>query len=65
MRGVFFIVILITMLIVAFLVMKNIESTPVENGVDKMEMIDMAKDAAKDAEKAADQLKKRAEEVMP
>ncbi|MBW1893604.1 MAG: hypothetical protein JRF40_01240 [Deltaproteobacteria bacterium] len=65
MRGVFFIVILITMLIVAFLVMKNIESAPVENGVDKMEMIDMAKDAAKDAEKAADLLKKRAGEAMP
>ena len=65
MRGVFFIVILITMLIVAFLVMKNIESAPVENGVDKMEMIDMAKDAAKDVEKAADLLKKRAGEVMP
>ncbi len=65
MRGVFFVVILIAMLIVAFLVMKDMESKSGGNEVGKIEMIDMAKDAAKDAEKAADLLKKRAKEVMP
>jgi uncharacterized membrane protein len=65
MRGVFFIVALIAMLIVAYLAVKNIESTPDANDVEKMEVIDRAKDVAKDVEKASDLYQKRAGEAAP
>lgn len=65
MRGVFFIVILIAMLIVSYLVVKNMESTPGKNEVDKVEIIDRAKDVAKDTEKLNDLYQKRAGEIAP
>lgn len=45
MRGAFIIVILITMLIAAFLVTKNLRTDPVE-GTGKVESIQKAKDTA-------------------
>ena len=65
MRGMLFIVILIALLIVSFLVMKNISPTSKENGTDKIEMIERAKDTAAKAEEAAQKIKKKAEEIMP
>lgn len=65
MRGAFFILILIAMLIVAFLVMKNIDSANVETGVDKLEMVDMAKDVAQETENASEKLQKRVGDIQP
>ena len=65
MRGAFFIIVLAAMLIVAYLVMKNIQSTPGTADVEKIEVIDKAKDVAREAEKVNELYKKRAGEATP
>lgn len=65
MRGVFFIVILIAMLIATYLVVKNMESTTGGTDVEKVEVIDRAKDVAKETEKLNDLYQKRAGEIAP
>ncbi|MFZ5564641.1 MAG: hypothetical protein ACOZBW_11365 [Thermodesulfobacteriota bacterium] len=66
MRGAFFIVILIALLVVGVLIVKNM-STDTTEGVQKMETIQKAKDTAREVEdKAAelgDRLKKATESL--
>jgi len=65
MRGAFFIIMLAAMLIVAYLVVKNIESTSGTTDVETLEVIDKAKDVTREAEKANELYKKRAGEAAP
>jgi uncharacterized protein (UPF0333 family) len=58
MRGAFFIVILITLLIVGVLVVKNMSSDTTE-GVQKMETVQKAKDTAREVEEKAADLNNR------
>lgn len=62
MRGAFFIVILITLLIVGVLVVKNM-STDTTEGVQKMETIQQAKDTAREVEEKAADLNNRLKEA--
>jgi len=59
MRGAFLVVIVITMLIVCFLVMKNIDSGT-EEGQGQIETIQKAEETAKETE---DALKKKLQEL--
>ncbi len=59
MRGAFLVITVITMLIVGFLVMKNIGTDPVEEA-SQIETIQKAKDAAKETE---DKLKEKINEI--
>ena len=66
MRGAFFIVILIAMLIAAYLVMKNIESTPdATPGVEKVEVIDKARDVTEEAEKVNNLYQEMVKDAAP
>ena len=65
MRGAFFIIMLAAMLIVAYLVVKNLESTPGTTDVETLEVIDKAKDVTREAEKANELYRKRAGEAAP
>jgi len=62
MRGAFFIVILIAMLIVGILVVKDMKTETVD-GVERSKAIEKAEDAAKQAEEAMDQIKKSAKNI--
>lgn len=63
MKGAFFIVILLAMLIVGALVAKNMQ-TGTEPGTDKMDAIRKAEDAAERAEKTINKTSKSVEEAM-
>ncbi|MBC2714003.1 MAG: hypothetical protein HF978_01730 [Desulfobacteraceae bacterium] len=62
MRGAFFVVILIAMLIVSMLVIKNMKTETVD-GVDREKAVERAEDAAKQAEEAMDRIKETAKQI--
>ena len=57
MKGVFIIVIMITLLIVGILVIKNYNTGVTKDTATKREAIDMSKEAAEKANKAAQKIK--------
>ncbi len=62
MRGAFFIVILIAMLIVGILVVKDMKTETVD-GVERSKAVEKAEDAAKQAEEAMDRIKETAKNI--
>ena len=63
MRGAFLIVILLALLVVVFLVGKNM-TTEVDDGVQKIETIDKAKDTAREAEDKLNEIQDRANRAL-
>jgi len=57
MKGLFIIITVITLLIVGILVIKNYNTGVTEDAVTKREAIDMSKEAAEKANKAAQKIK--------
>ena len=62
MKGAFFIVILISLVIVGLLVMKDMD-TETADGVKRREAVEKAEDAAAEAEKAMERVKDAAKNV--
>jgi len=63
MRGAFFIVIMIALLIAVFLVGKNM-TTEVDEGVQKMDTIQKTKDTAREAEDKIKEINDRASQAL-
>ena len=63
MRGVFFVVVLIALLIVGALVIKNMKSGTTSEGVNKQQAIEHAKKTAQEAEKAIGKLNKTLQQL--
>ena len=62
MKGAFFIVILVAMLIVGILTMKDMNTETVD-GVERSKATEKAEEAAKQAEEAMDRIKKSAKNI--
>jgi len=62
MRGAFFVVILVAMLIVGILVVKDMKTETVD-GVERSKATEKAEDAARQAEEAMDRIKKTVKNI--
>jgi len=62
MKGAFYVVILVALLIVGILTIKNMK-TETREGVSREKAVEKAKDAAQEAEKAMDRIKKSAKNI--